>query len=211
MNLVPPIDLEMEAGEPEAFATLVARVGRKATQIAPEALADHVMRIVPRQEWPVRVEALDAILRRLDFAKKDGLRINKRPEQGAVLGAYGTRRRGAVTRPYNTVLSGLRPLGGLCDCPDYLKNSLGLCKHLLIIANDLYSKPQLLHRGLREQGRGATSPASASRGIRSVRFRGSATGSNASPGRWATTLKSEEGWPRRRWRGSSTTATASGD
>ncbi len=49
--------------ETEAFATLVGRVGRNGSKIPAEILARHVLATVPAQEWPVRVEAMDALLR----------------------------------------------------------------------------------------------------------------------------------------------------
>ena len=63
----------------EAFETLLARVGRKSPRIPADVLVRHVMRCVPPEEWPARVEAMDALLRRLESVKRDGLRIDARP------------------------------------------------------------------------------------------------------------------------------------
>jgi hypothetical protein len=135
----------------EAFATLVGRIGRNASRIPAESLARHVMSIVPAHEWPVRVEAMDAILRRIASARKDELRIETRPEGRRMLGLYTTRRRGSQARPYRTTISGVDPLEGRCDCPDFLKNSLALCKHTLAVLESLHAKPGLLKRALKEQ------------------------------------------------------------
>ena len=97
--------------ETEAYKTLVARVGRNTTKIPAEILARHVLETVPAHEWPVRVEAMDALLRRLESARKDQLRIERRPEKGKVLGLYATRRRGSEARPYRTIVSGVDPRG----------------------------------------------------------------------------------------------------
>lgn len=139
--------------ETEAFATLVGRIGRNASKIPAEILARHVLDTVPAQEWPVRVEAMDALLRRLESGRKDELRIESRPEGGKVLGLYATRRRGSETRPYRTIVSGVDPLKGRCDCPDYLRNSLGLCKHILVVLEHLHGRPGLLNRATKEQQR----------------------------------------------------------
>ena len=72
--------------------------------------------------------------------KRDELRIDARPDDGAVLGAYATRRRGSGARPYQTVLSAIDPIEARCDCPDFVKNSLGICKHVLIVLEHLYSQ-----------------------------------------------------------------------
>jgi hypothetical protein len=42
------------------------------------------------------------------------------------------------------VLESLEPLEGSCDCPDFLRSSLGLCKHLLVVLDDLYSNKRRL-------------------------------------------------------------------
>ena len=139
--------------ETEAFATLVGRIGRNASKIPAEILARHVLDTVPAQEWPVRVEAMDALLRRLESGRKDELRIESRPEGGNVLGLYATRRRGSEARPYRTIASGVDPLKGRCDCPDYLRNSLGLCKHVLVVLEHLHGRPGLLNRATKEQQR----------------------------------------------------------
>ncbi len=139
--------------ETEAYATLVGRVGRNASAIPAEILARHVLETVPEQEWPVRVEAMDALLRRLDSGRKDELRIESRPEGDRVLGLYATRRRGSEARPYRTIVSGVDPIRGRCDCPDYLRNSLGLCKHILVVLEHLHGRPGLLKRAISEQQR----------------------------------------------------------
>ena len=136
----------------EALATLMDQVGRKSGKIPAEKLALHVLRIVPAEEWPVRVAAMDALLRRLEFAHRDELRIESRPELGKWLGPYGTRRKGSAgTRPYRTVILGIEPIHASCDCPDFVQNSLGLCKHALTVLESLYEKPRRLDRALREQ------------------------------------------------------------
>src|SRR3954451_24152653 len=117
---------EQDVEQTEAYQTLLARVGKKSPRIPAEALVRHVLRCVPPHEWPVRVEAMDALLRRLEGIKRDGLRISSRPEDGHVLGPYGTRRRNSGVRPYRTFMSGLEPIEARCDCPDFVKNSLGV-------------------------------------------------------------------------------------
>ena len=147
------------AEETEAYKTLVARVGRNVSRIPAEILALHVLETVPAHEWPVRAEAMDALLRRLESARKDELRIERRPEDGNVLGLYATRRRGSEARPYRTIVAGVDPLRGRCDCPDYLKNSLGLCKHVLVVLDHLHARPGLAKRARSEQARIEAAPA----------------------------------------------------
>ncbi len=137
--------------EAEAFETLLARARKRTGKIPPEVLVRHVLAIVPASEWPVRVEALDALFRRLDAAHEDRLRIEARPPDGRMLGLWATRRPGSGARPYRTVLVGIDPIGARCDCPDFLRNSLGLCKHALTVLEHVHARPRLLQHAVKEQ------------------------------------------------------------
>ena len=140
-------------GPTEAYQTLLARVGRKSPAVPADLLVRHVMRCVPAEEWPARVEAMDALLRRLESARRDGLRVAARPGEGQTLGLYSTRRKASGDRPYRSVVAGVDPIVGRCDCPDFLKNSLGVCKHIFVVLELLYSRPRVLLRAQAEQGR----------------------------------------------------------
>ncbi len=140
-----------ETADTEAYQTLMARVAKRTGKIPGELVVRHVMEIVPAGEWPVRVDATDALLRRIDAIERDGLRIDARPGNGRVLGLYRTRRRGDSARPYATLVNAVDPFDARCDCPDFLRNSLGLCKHALIILEHLHAHPRLLRQALREQ------------------------------------------------------------
>ncbi|HEV3122388.1 MAG TPA: DEAD/DEAH box helicase [Isosphaeraceae bacterium] len=144
----------------EACKTLLGRWGRRSSKIPAELLVRQVMACVPATEWPTRVAALDAVIRRLEAAKRDGLRIASGPEKGAALGPYLTKRKGSESRPYHTLLQGVDPILGRCDCPDFLRNSLGLCKHLLVVLDGVYAKPNRLKLAIKEQAKLAQWPAS---------------------------------------------------
>ncbi len=90
--------------ETEAYQVLMTRVGKRTGKIPPEVLVRHVLSCVPAHEWPTRVEAMDAVLRRLEAAKRDKLRLEARPAEGKLLGEYATRRPGSGSRPYHTIL-----------------------------------------------------------------------------------------------------------
>ncbi len=142
----------LEEPETEAYKTLLARVGRKSPKIPADLLVRHVLQVVPASEWPVRVEAMDAVLRRVDSVKKDGLGIDARPPGGSPLGVYSTKKRGSGARPYRTAIFGVDPIEARCDCPDFLKNSLGICKHVLIVLEYLHDRPKVLKRAMGQQG-----------------------------------------------------------
>jgi superfamily II DNA or RNA helicase len=145
------VDAEIQALESEAYHELTAKAGRRTGNIPADLVVRHVLECVPAQEWPTRVEAMEAVLRRLEAARKDSLRVEARPAKGRLLGLYVTRRPGAGARPYRTILHGVDPVEGRCDCPDFLKNSLGLCKHILVVLAYLHSRPRVLQQARKEQ------------------------------------------------------------
>lgn len=139
----------------EARQNLLMQLHRRTGAIPVELIVEHILAIVPASEWPVRVDAASAIVRRIEAAQRDGLKIATRPDQGQVLGDYSTQRRRAATRPYVTVLMNVAPLAGSCDCPDFSRNSLGLCKHLLCILEHVASRARLWKQAEQESAAGA--------------------------------------------------------
>ncbi|KAA3607893.1 MAG: ATP-dependent helicase [Planctomycetota bacterium] len=125
---------------------------KRARAHMPENLAtwvvDHLWHGFPHREPAVLEAALEALTRRWRFAHQDGLNLARKPAQGAPFGLYRTRRRRQEPRPYRTVLQSLDPLAGQCDCKDFLRNSLGLCKHLLVILDHLTRNGLPLQTGL---------------------------------------------------------------
>jgi superfamily II DNA or RNA helicase len=125
--------------ESETYQTLLARAQRRTGGVPSEQIVRHVLLVTEGGDWPVQREALDAVLRRCASARADEIRIVGRP-RGRVLGLYATRRRGSRARPYRTLLRRIEPLDGSCECPDFLRNSLRLCKHLVAVLEDVPSK-----------------------------------------------------------------------
>ncbi|HVS11053.1 MAG TPA: DEAD/DEAH box helicase [Planctomycetota bacterium] len=121
--------------------------------IPADLLADHVLALDTRADWPVLREAMEALRRRWKFAERDGLRLARRPDRGH-LGEYATRRSGMRDgrdpshRPYRTLLERLDPPHGSCGCPDFRRSSLGLCKHLLVVLDSLARKPRAWRHAL---------------------------------------------------------------
>ena len=137
--------------ESEVYSVLLARARKKTGKIPAEPIVRHVLAIVPADEWPVRSEAMDAVLRRFVSVKEDELKVSEPPPGGCMLGPYTTRRKGSKARPYRTVLHALDPLSASCDCPDFLKNSLGLCKHVLCACEHVHSRGRGAALAAREQ------------------------------------------------------------
>jgi hypothetical protein len=134
----------------EAYQTLLSRAHRKTGAVPPELLVRHVLTVTADADWSVRREALEALLRRVTFGKADGLQIVSRPRGGRLLGLYATRRKGSPARPYRTLLRRVDPIEGHCDCPDFLRSSLGLCKHLLAVLEDVTARPRAFEKARRE-------------------------------------------------------------
>ena len=141
---------EAFSAETEAYQALLARAHRKTGRVPPELVVRHVLSVTRGGDWPVQRDALEALIRRFAFGKADGLQIIARPSRGRLLGLYATRRRGSSSRPYRTHLHCVEPLSGSCDCADFLRSSLGLCKHLLTVLEDVASRPRALDKARSE-------------------------------------------------------------
>ncbi len=137
-----------EIEELEAFQVLRGLARGKLGGLPPEMMARHILRINMDADWPVQRTALDAIVRRWAFAHRDRLEVGRRPRGRIGLGLYRTKKHGEDLRPYQTQLAALNPLVGSCDCKDFQKSGLGLCKHLLVVLEDLRMKSSKWKRAM---------------------------------------------------------------
>jgi hypothetical protein len=137
-----------ESPESESLRVLTGLARGRFGAIAPERIAQHVLAITPEGDWPLRRAAFDALARRYRFADRDELKVAERPKAG-IFGNYRTKsalaeRRGAA-RPYVTSLSCVVPLQTSCSCADFVRSSLGLCKHGLTVLEALEEHGALTH------------------------------------------------------------------
>jgi len=141
----PPLDLE------ETRAVLLELARRKSGRLPAEWLVEQTLRVSEGTDWAARRAALDALLRRLSFAVRDELTILGRPARDALLGRYvlagrrpsaGAGKAKPQRRPYDIDVYSLEPLAVSCDCADFLRSSLGLCKHLLVVLEDIAKQRQ---------------------------------------------------------------------
>jgi superfamily II DNA or RNA helicase len=153
---VPQAPAVVSPVDDEAYETLLSRAHRKTGAVPAKLIVRHVLAVTANADWPVRREALEALLRRIAFGKADGLRIVSRPSGGRLLGLYATRRKDSSARPYRTLLRRVDPIEGHCDCPDFLRSSLGLCKHLIAVLEDVTSKPRAFEKARREPAPGGS-------------------------------------------------------
>ena len=72
--------------ETEAYQVLLAQVGRKTGAIPAPLLVKHVLTVTRDADWPVQREAMEALLRRLSFGRRDELVIASRPPNRAIFG-----------------------------------------------------------------------------------------------------------------------------
>jgi len=134
--------------ETEAFRVLLGLARNKARSIPPEVLVRQVLETHRAADWPVHLAAMEALLRRAESARREALRVCSKPPGGEPFGLYETRRSHEPVRPYGTLLESLDPLEGRCDCPDFLRSSLGVCKHLFAVLDHVTSRPRGSRRAL---------------------------------------------------------------
>ena len=150
------LDEDASLLDTEAYRQLLGMCGQRADAVPPALIAAHALRAAQVADWRVQRATMQALLRRFSAATRDELVVRSRPK-GAVLGAYTTGRRGkrGGDRPYTTVLESVDPPLGSCDCRDYLRGSLGVCKHLATVLDDVWASPRRLARARKEQQKGA--------------------------------------------------------
>jgi hypothetical protein len=129
----------------ETRQVLASMARKRFGAIPTERIVEHVLAMTEGSDFWVREGAMEALLRRMSFAANDALAVVARPPRGALLGAYATARtpRGSSRsdRPYVTEIDrspDSRTFGGGCNCPDFVRSSLGLCKHMLVVLDTLH-------------------------------------------------------------------------
>jgi len=130
----------------EALDMLVQIAGRRTLPLPVEVLARHALDLPGDWDWPVRRAALEALLRRLASARSQRITVAREPRRGP-WGRYILGRADVdETLPYDVRLSSTKPARGACDCPDFLRGSLGLCKHILAVLDHLAKRRTVFTR-----------------------------------------------------------------
>ncbi len=141
---------------PEGFEeTWEALTDLAAKPLVPAAfLAAQALEVTRGTDWPVRRAAMEALLRRAKSAENEELAAVGVPAGGRPFGTYTVARPAAHSRrrkdqrPYAVQLESLVPFAGSCDCPDFLRGSLGLCKHLIAVVHHVRETQALLAAAL---------------------------------------------------------------
>lgn len=114
----------------EAFNVLVAEAEGHTGKIPAAVLVEHILRVTSGGDFPLRRAALEAVLRRFKAMKEsnDSWSVAARPRSRTGLGLH--RIAVAKGKSYRVLISSPGDLGGSCDCADFSRSALGLCKHL---------------------------------------------------------------------------------
>jgi hypothetical protein len=137
---------------PEAFVELRKLARGDFGAIPPEVVAAHVIEVTAGADWTVQRAALEALARRFAAIERDGLMLKLRAAQPSLGPVVVKRPRSRHAQEYTTTLRSVWPLAGSCDCADFVRSSLGLCKHLLCGLDALHSRPAALLAALRKRG-----------------------------------------------------------
>src|SRR5918996_1029608 len=115
----------------EALDVLTDEADGRSGNIPPALLAAQAIRVTAGADFPVQKAALDALLRRLSSARaEDGLVVRGKPRGAAPFGLYRLKGRDSG-REYRVLFRFRDPPKGSCECADFARSALGLCKHLL--------------------------------------------------------------------------------
>ncbi len=126
----------------EAFEALNQLAGRRTLPIPAEMLVGHTLALPGPWDWPVRRAAFEALLRRLASARSQELAVVESPRSGP-FGRYtlaSPQAAGALS--YDVRLLALDPIEARCNCADFLRSSLGVCKHVLAVVDHLARRPR---------------------------------------------------------------------
>jgi hypothetical protein len=136
-DAVAPTDLA------ETHAQLTADAHRRTGRVPPELVATHILSVTSGGDWPLRRDALEALLRRVKAAREsaEAWTLVARPRGRSLLGAYRVSVAGG--KSYRAWVRSVASLEGSCECPDFVRGGLRLCKHLW----------WLFERGFDEEGR----------------------------------------------------------
>jgi superfamily II DNA or RNA helicase len=116
----------------KAFTQLMEIARSRSAPFPPKRIVEHALAISASRDFELRREALEALLRRVASARSDGLTVADVRQAPHALGLFRLRREDE-TLPYTVLVRSIEPLVASCDCPDYVRNSLGACKHVFSV------------------------------------------------------------------------------
>lgn len=124
--------------EKEIYQQMLTWLHKKIGSIPEEIMASHLLVVTKGTDFPVQNEATKEVTKRFGFLKRDKLKVINKPIKGKMLGRYTTGNNTSKVRPYDTIIKNFAKIDASCNCPDFLKNSLGVCKHVLCVYDAIY-------------------------------------------------------------------------
>ncbi len=119
--------------ESETYEQLLAMAGKRFHPLPADYLVRHVMAVTPMGNWPVRRAALEALQTRQANLLRDQLQVTGAVRAKRPHAEFKVSRPGRKGQSYRVLLRGVCPLDAACSCPDFVRNSLGVCKHILAV------------------------------------------------------------------------------
>ncbi len=113
----------------EALSVLISEAEGLTGHVPAHRVAQHILKVTEGGDFAVRKSAMDALLRRVKSAGEESEHWSEK--RALSLSAVGVRE--VVTAPrrtYGLQIRNFAELEGSCQCADFARNSLGLCKHL---------------------------------------------------------------------------------
>ena len=136
---------------------LVEKAADKVKEIPVEWLTEHLLSLYPHDEWPLLREGMRAILHRHVSAMAGEFKVVDAPADWTPFGTYTLAQKGK-TRPCRVTLSGIGPIRASCGCSDFIRNSLGLCRHILALLAHLCRRPGMQAKLADNEGALAAAP-----------------------------------------------------
>lgn len=112
--------------EEEAVRALRDLASNETGNVPVDVVVAHVRGVTSGQPWPFQRAAMEALLRRMKSARDLDV------SSSAMLGQHRTRGSSSrAPRPYQTIVTSVTPtIRASCDCADFARASLGICKHV---------------------------------------------------------------------------------
>ena len=133
MNTAPASELSPLQLDAEARAQLLSMAGKRFQPIPAEYLVEHIMSVTPLADWPVRRAAFEALAVRYANCVRDKLQVSGRVRAALSGAEFKVSKAEQRRSSYRVAVWQLNPLHASCNCPDFVRNSLGVCKHVLAV------------------------------------------------------------------------------
>lgn len=142
LNSVRSAPPRVHRADQEAIAFLTQHAWEAFGDIPATVIACHVVAMTPLAQWPVRRAALDAL--RVRYAEQSRHQLQVSPASQGRASAYRVvpTDQGASPKVARVELTSTNPIALSCDCADYVRNGLGLCRHGFAVLCSIWRRNQ---------------------------------------------------------------------